>query len=44
MAINKGSKLHGRGEFLHNHYRFESVHDGERDGVVGIFVNLSCEP
>ena len=41
MAINKGSELHHRGEFLHNYYTFESVHDGDHDRVVGI---LSCEP
>ena len=40
----KRSELHHRGEFLHN-YTFESVHDGDHDGVVRIFVGLpaSCE-
>ena len=38
----KRSELHHRGEFLHN-YAFESVHDGDHDGVVRIFVGLSCE-
>jgi len=23
---------------------FESVHDGNHDGIVRIFVDLSCEP
>jgi len=46
MAINgrqKGSELHHRGEFLHNYYTFESVHDGDYNGVVRIFVGLSCK-
>ena len=48
MAINKGSELHRRGEFLHSYYTFESVHDGDHDGVVKIVVVqivvvLSCE-
>jgi len=43
MAINKGSELHPRGEFLHNDYAFESVHDGDHDSVVRIFVCLSCK-
>ena len=42
MAINKDSELHHRREFLHN-YAFESVHDGNHDGVVRI-VGLSCKP
>jgi len=25
------------------HYTFESMHDGDHDGVVRIFVGLSCE-
>ena len=43
MAINKGSELHRRGEFLHNYYTFESVHDSDHDSVVKIVVGLSCE-
>ena len=46
MAIygrQKRSELHSRGEFLHNYYMFESMHDGDHDGVVRIFVGLSCE-
>ena len=35
--------LHHQDEFLHNYYKFESVHDGNRDGVVRIFIGLSCE-
>jgi len=44
MAINgrqKGSELHHHGEFLHNYYTFESVHDGDHNGVVRISVGLS---
>ena len=44
MAINKGSELHHQGEFLHNYYTFQSVQDNNHDGVVRIFVGLSCEP
>ena len=29
--------------FLHNYYTFESVHDGDHDGVVRIVIVLSCE-
>jgi len=46
MAINKRQKrseLHNRGEFLRNFYMFESMNDGDHDGVVRIFVGLSCE-
>ena len=46
MAITrmtKGSELHHQGEFLRNYYTFESVHDGDRDSVVRIFIGLSCE-
>jgi len=43
MVINKGSELNRRGEFLHNYYKFVSVHDGDHDGVVKIVVGLSCE-
>ena len=39
----KGSELHHRSVFLHNYYTFESVHDGDHDGVVRIFVGLFCE-
>ena len=38
----KGSYLHHQSEFLHN-YTFESMHDGDHDGVVRIFVGLSCK-
>ena len=46
MTINKGSELYRRGEFLHNYYMFESVHDSNHDGVhvIRIVVGLSCEP
>jgi len=37
------NETHNRGEFLHNYYTFESMHDGDHDGVVRIFVGLSCE-
>ena len=40
----KRSYLHHRGEFLHNYYMFDSVYDDDHDGVVRIFVGLSCEP
>ena len=43
MWRQKGSELHHWGEFLHDHYTFESVHDSNHDGVVRIFVGLSCE-
>ena len=46
MAITgktKGSELHHHGEFLHNYGTFESVHDSDHDGVVRIFISLSCE-
>jgi len=39
----KGSQLHNRGDFLHNYYMFVSLHDSDHDGVVRIFVALSCE-
>jgi len=39
----KGPELHHRGEFLHNYYMFESVHNSDHEGVVGIFIGLSCE-
>jgi len=38
-----GSELHCQCEFLHNYYTFESVNNGDHDGVVRIFVALSCE-
>ena len=44
MAINKGSELHRQGEFPHNYYTFESVHNSDHDGVVKIVVGLSCKP
>jgi len=37
----KRLELH-RGEFLHNFYTFESVHNSDHDGAVRIFVGLSC--
>ena len=37
------SELHHQGEFLHNYYTFESVHNKNDDSVVRILVNLSCE-
>ena len=46
MAINgktKGLRIPPLSEFLHNYYMFESVHDGDHDGVVRIFIGLSCE-
>ena len=39
----KCSEVHNRGKFLRNYYTFESMHDGDHDGVVRIFVGLSCE-
>ena len=39
----KGSQLHHWGGFLHNHYIFESVHNGDHDSVVRSFVGISCE-
>ena len=43
MGRQKRSELHNRGEFLHNYYTFESMHNGDHDGIVRIFVGLSCE-
>jgi len=40
----KGSYLHHQGEFLRNCYMFVSLHDMKHEGVVRIFVALSCEP
>ena len=37
------SELHHQGEFLHNYYTFESVHNNNHDSVVRILVDLSCE-
>ena len=31
------------GEFLHNYFTFESLHDSDHEGVVRIFVALSCK-
>jgi len=39
----KGSWLHHQGEFLHYYYTFVSLHYSDHDGVVRIFVALSCE-
>jgi len=41
LGRQRRSELHHQGEFLHNYYTFESMHD---DGVVRIFLGLSCEP
>jgi len=43
MATNKSSEVHHQGEYLHNYYMFESVHNGDHNGVVRVFVGLSCE-
>jgi len=32
-----------QGEFQPNYYTFVSLHDSDHDGVVRIFVALSCE-
>ena len=39
----EGLMTHHQGEFLHNYYTFVSLHDSEHEGVVRIFVALSCE-
>jgi len=39
----KGSYLHHQGQFLHDYYTFVSLHDSDHEGVVGIFVALSCK-
>jgi len=36
----KNSELHHQGGFLHDYYTFESMHDGDHDGVLRIFVGL----
>jgi len=36
--------LHHQGEFQPNYYTFKSVNDSNHNGVVRIFVGLSCEP
>ena len=46
MAENgetNGSSLHHQGEFLHKYCTFVSLHDSDNEGVVRIFVALSCE-
>ena len=43
MGRENGSELHHWVEFLHNYYMFESVHDGNHDGVCRIFVRLFCK-
>jgi len=43
MGKQKRSELHHQGEFLHNYYTFESVYNSDHDGVVRVFVGLSCE-
>jgi len=40
---HKSSEFGHQGEFPRNHYMFESVHDGDHDGVVRIFIGLSCK-
>jgi len=40
----KGSELHHWGELLHDYYTFGSVHNGDHDGAIRIFVGLSYEP
>ena len=45
MADNKEAKgliTPAQGEFLHN-YMLESVHNADHDGVVRIFVGVSCK-
>ena len=39
----KGLYLHYQGAFLHNYYTFVSLRDSDHEGVVRIFVDLSCE-
>ena len=39
---DKRAQLHHQSEFLHN-YTFVSLHDSDHEGVVRIFVALSCE-
>ena len=34
--LKKCSELNHQGEFLHNYYTFELVHDGDHHGVVRI--------
>ena len=47
MAVDRKTKSTNnstnQGEFLHNYYTFQSVHDGEYDGAVRTFVTLSSE-
>jgi len=38
-----GDKVHHQGEFLYNYCKFVSLHDSDHEGVVRIFVALSCE-
>ena len=40
---DKRAHNHHQGEFLHNYYKFVSLHDRDHEGVVRIFVALSCE-
>ena len=37
-----GSLLHHQGGFLHNYYTFVSLQDSDHEGVVRMFVALSC--
>ena len=41
----KSAELHPQVEFLYNYYTFESVHNGDHNGIVKIFVGFpaSCE-
>ena len=43
IGRQKCSELHHRDEFQHNYYTFKSVHNGDHDGAVRIFVGLSYE-
>jgi len=36
----RAQNIHHWGEFLHNYYMFESVHDGNHNGIVRIFVGF----
>jgi len=38
----KGLIIHHQGEFLYNYYTFVSLRDSNHEGVVRIFVALSC--
>jgi len=42
MGKQKDPEFHHQGEFLHN-YMFESVYDGNHNGIVRIFIEYSYE-